>query len=248
MQHINCALAGTLALSLLLQGCSVTDSENVRTAGISANIEVVSTSSDPEVQALVSVSLQSGSGINGTDLKLTGGDRLYVTADSQKIALSESSSPINTSYEAWVSSSSTHTEYIISFEREEGTSAPTSAVMLPEPFDMQSLAKDTYEFDDEVDLNWSPSGDGKVRILYTFDCRTLSGENRMLGGLRPSVDDDGHYALDLSDVISDGDDPLIACDADVNIKRTQKGQLDPNFGEGGSINGVQKRTVSFDVS
>ncbi|WP_189613603.1 hypothetical protein [Saccharospirillum salsuginis] len=248
MQRVHCALAGTLALSLLLQGCSVTDSENVKTAGISAAIEVVSTSSDPNAQAHVSASLQSGSGINGTDLKLTGGDRLYVTADGQKIPLSESSSPIGTTYEAWVSSSSTHTEYIIGFEREEDTSAPSSTVMLPEPFDIQSMAKETYGFDEDVDLNWSPSGDNKVSILYTFDCRTESGDNRMFGGLRPSVDDDGHYAMDLSDVIPDGEDPVTACDADVAIQRTQKGQLDPNFGEGGSIKGVQKRTVTFDVS
>ena len=248
MHQSHCALAGTLAFILLLQGCSVTDSENVKIAGISADIQVTSNSSNTDGHARVTVNLQSGSGFNGTDLKLTGGDRLYVTVDGQRFTLSQSSDPISTYYEALVPSTSTHTEYLISFEREEDTSAPTSTVMLPEPFDIQALAQDEYGFDENINLQWSPAGSDKVILQYNFDCRTQSGARNAIVGLRPGIQDDGDHTVDLSDLISKGEDPLTSCDGEIRIRRAQTGRLDPNFGEGGSIEGVQQRKVTFDVS
>lgn len=246
--HARLAPAGLLAVALSLQGCSVTDSENVRTAGISAHIDVVSKSSNPNGDTTVTANLQSGSGFNGTDLKLTGGDRLYVTADGARYDLTLADDLVSIYYKARVPSASTHTEYVISFDREEDTSAPSSTVMLPEPFDIEALAKDTYDFDETVTLAWSPGGTGKMVVHYSFDCRDQSGGTPTLFGIRPDIADDGDYQLDLSDILSDQDEPLVACEGELRLKRTRNGNLDPNFGEGGSIEGVQERTVTFDVS
>lgn len=248
MRHLDRVLPATLALTLLLQGCSVTESENVRTAGISADIDVTSTTSDPDGQSRVKVTLRSGSGFTGTELELTGGDRLYVTVDGDRTLLSPSSGLFSTGYEAMVSSTSTHTEFLISFEREEDTSAPSSTVMLPEPFEVDEPAQSHYRFDDEVRLTWSPSGDGHIQLGYVFDCTLKNGEYRVLSGLHPLVDDDGSHTLKLGNLIPDGEDTMSYCGAEVVLKRTQDGQLDPNFGEGGSIQSAQERTATFAVS
>ena len=239
--------AGMLAIAVALQGCAVTESENIKTSGISAHIEVMAKSSNPNSKTRVSVNLQSGSGIGGTDLELSDGDRLYVTVDGERYRLSKSDNVINTEYDVEVPTTSTHSEFIVSFERDNDTSAPSSTAMLPEPFTINPLTKSNFEFGENIPLTWTPSGTGKIQVFYNFVCQTQSGENNAYLSI-DSPQDDGSYTLDLSDVMDEQEDGLIRCGGEIRLQRSQNGSLDSNYGEGGSIKGIQERSLSIDVS
>jgi len=40
----------------------------------------------------------------------------------------------------------------------------------------------------------------------------------------------------------------LTCDGKIDLKRINKETIDPNFGEGGRIEGIQKRRIDIDVT
>jgi len=228
-----------------ISGCSTTESENVRTQGIRAEIRVIATSSDVANDATVEVFLHVGSGgVGGTLVEISGGDTLRAYLDGEAYGLTKTSDLFGVYYAATLPTSSVNTQYKVSFERDEGVSATESSVMLPEPFEITSDTSISTTKSATLDITWSPQGAGKLALLYQFSCDGGANQSSDLFGSR-SIDDDGAFQMDLGDYLATD---VTQCEGTIELERTSSGTLDTNFGEGGYIQGVQRRSLNIAVS
>ena len=235
-----------LLLAVFLVGCSTTESENIRTKGIRAEMSVTATGASVNNDSLVEVRLYSGSGgVGGTLIELSGGDTLRAYADAQEFGLVEVSESFDLYYHATLPTGNLNTVYKVSFIRDEGVSATESTVMLPEPFEVTS--DDSVDVTKEENLNiaWSPAIIGEqLAMRIVLDCRT-SSNGSVSTNSTSYIDDDGSEIIDISNYIRED---VTTCDGEIHLKRIKIGSLDSNFGEGGSIEGVQRRIIEFNVT
>lgn len=241
-------LTRTLRVALLLllanlQGClAQTDSENVKTKGIAATITAV-INGDWGSGAEVNVTLRAGSGFGGTAIELSSGDSLSVSADGKTYRLSRVWSPFSVYYRATIPEVYQNTEFVVSFNREEDTSAPTSVATLPDPFNITSKQNQTFNYKDKIPVRWE-SGQPRstMQLSYTLTCK--QGSSSTLIVFTREISDNGSYDLDLHSHFAD-EEPFDSCRGESVLHRRLAGTLDPNFGAGGSIMGVQERTLRF---
>jgi len=232
-------------LAAFISGCSTTESENVRTQGIRAEIRVIAISSDVDTDAAVEVYLFVGSGgVGGTLVEISGGDGLRAYLDGVAYELTKTSDLFGVYYAATLPTSSVNTLYQVSFERDEGVSATESSVMLPEPFEITSDTSISATNSATLDITWSPQGAGKLTLMYRFSCEGGTNLSSDLFGSR-SIDDDGAFQMDLGDYLAAD---VTQCEGVIDLERTSSGTLDTNFGEGGYIQGVQHRSMNIAVS
>ncbi len=231
-------------LVTVLNGCSTTESENVRTQGIRAEIRIIATGSDVANEATVEAHLYVGSGgVGGTLIEISSGDSLHAYLDGEAYGLGKNSDLFGVYYAATLPTSSVNTQYQVSFERDEGVSALESVVMLPEAFQITSETSISTTKSATLDITWSPQGEGKLTLIYGFSCEGGTNSNSDDFGFR-TIDDDGAFQLDLGDYLATD---VTQCEGTIDLERTVSGTLDSNFGEGGFINGVQRRSITIDV-
>lgn len=236
---------GLLSTALLF-GCSKTDSENIRTKGIRAEMTITSIGSGLANDSEAIVRLYSGSeGFGGTLIELSEGDNLIAVIDGENYGFSEVSELFDQYYQATLPTNNLNTEYQISFVRDEGVSATESVVTLPDEFEITSSTSVDVTKSDMLLVNWSPSITGEnLTINYNFDCRTAEGGKLSIGGTQ-YISDDGAHTFDMSELVRDD---ITSCDGKIDLKRINKGSIDPNFGEGGRIEGIQRRSIDIDVT
>lgn len=237
-----------LSSLVLLTGCAQTDSDNIKTKGISAQMRVIDDNSSATSYAIVETTLYSGSGIGGTELKLTDGDRLVVYADGEAYGLKQVDDFIRTYYSTRVPNANINTEYRIAFERDEDTSADNSTIMLPDEFSIETEQNQTVGLDEETTIQWSPSGEGTMSIRAELECETNKGDSSNTGS--DSTSDTGVYTFKGRDfLISDGT-VYRSCEGTIYLERKNSKSVDSNFGEGGTISGIQRRglNISFSTS
>ena len=181
--------------SAFISGCSTTESENVRTQGIRAEIRVIAISSDVDTDAAVEVYLFVGSGgVGGTLVEISGGDGLRAYLDGIAYELTKTSDLFGVYYAATLPTSSVNSQYKVSFERDEGVSATESSVMLPEPFEITSDTSISTTNSATLDITWSPQGAGNLTLMYRFNCEGGTNQSSDLFGSR-SIDDDGAFQM-----------------------------------------------------
>ena len=127
----------TVLLSQLI-ACSETDSTDVRTSGIRAEIDVVA-QGDGETTVTANLEVGSG-GFFSTDLELAGGDTLTATAFDLTQPLSKVSELFTFFYRTTFSQDTDGSEFTVSLDRPNDTSAPDSSVTLPAGFSLQMPA------------------------------------------------------------------------------------------------------------
>lgn len=245
MSHFLYGALCTAAMS----GCSNTSSENVTTQGISAEIDVLANGSGATV---VTAALEVGSGgIGATSLELGPGDSLTVTANGiQKPMIEDASILGHFSYTASFDFDDVDTVFTVSFIRANGISAPNSNVALPDGFIVQSpTSNDVYGTNDSISIAWLPSGTSIVPTVRVSLTCTLTSGLRMSAIETVSLSSDtGVATLPVSSVIPIGQlDTTRPCDGDVDFFRWRRGNLDPNFGEGGEISAEQAERTQFFV-
>ncbi len=233
-----------LVFAALLSGCSTTESENIRTQGIRAEIRVIATGSDVASDALVEAHLYVGSGgIGGTLIEISNGDALQAYLDGEAYGLNKTSDLFGVYYSATLPTASVNTQYKVSFERDEGISATESTVMLPEAFEITSDTSISATNSATLDITWSPQGTGKLTLIYSFSCQGGTDQSSDDFGFK-NIDDDGAFQIDLGDYLASD---VTQCEGSIDLERASSGTLDSNFGEGGFINGVQRRSINIEV-
>lgn len=235
--------------TVALCGCSNTTSDNVATAGINADIDVFANGSG---RTFVDVELEVGDGLGGTSLELVAGDQLTVTANGIQKTMTEDVSIIGRfRYEAAFDFDDAGTEFTVSFSRDNGVNAPNSNVSLPEGFIVQSpLNNDVFSQAQDIPIQWMPNGTTITPdIDVSLSCSTTSGviftatQNVTLSG------DTGVASLPVASVIPFGTlDETRLCEGEVHFSRWRRGNLDPNYGEGGNITAEHIERAQFFVN
>jgi len=230
-------------LALIACNPDSTDSTNVTTAGIYANMEVNASSPG---RSGINVELNVG-GPNGTNLDLTSTERLEASAGGQTIILSQDTDFLDIDYEGTLNTSSSASPFRISFFREDGTIIDGSTVSLPDEFTLTSPSEnEVFNANQSLPLRWTPGRSGQSIELQTYTrCTTNSGSEPLTLEIF-DLSDDGAEDWPLSNITADNGndiDPTIDCEMDVKLVRNQNGTLDARFEEGGQITATQSREV-----
>jgi hypothetical protein len=237
-----------LPIAVSLSACSSTTSDNVTTEGINADIDVFANGSG---RTTVDAELEVGDGLGATSLELAPGDRLTVTANGIQKAMIEDASIIGRfRYEATFDFDNAGTMFTVSFSRDNGVNALNSNVILPEGFIVQSPQNnDVFSQADDIPIQWTPSGTTITPdIDVSLSCMTSAGiaftasENVTLSS------DTGVASLPVAAVIPIGTlDTTRLCEGEVHFSRWRRGNLDPNYGEGGNITAEHIERAQFFV-
>lgn len=238
---------------IFVVGCDQTDSGSVATSEVAADFKVISVSSDPDDKVMVTARLTRTREFNAPQLELDPGDELTVTAAGVTTTLQRSPLLFVTQYEAEVDNASTHTQFVIAFNRAEDTSAPSSIAQLPDPFDLSPMAA-SYPLSDTLLLTWTPAVTEDEVMFYRHrtscevDDVTTEGTSFIARLVTGETVDDGTLTLNIDDFIYNVDrDTLVACEAQVIFERRQEGSVDPNFGAGGDFMAIQERSLEFEI-
>lgn len=239
----NLTIINLLFLSCFLSGCSEdADSEDIRTSGIYASMDIEVTS---ETKSNIEVHLKVGGSGSNTYLNLTSGDTLIATLnDSMSVTLSKEKDFLDNdliSYKGSFSGDSAGAENSvinIAFNRPDDDSAPNSSVTLPAP--ITGLSTSVSSFDrstDNVSLSWdSINPSNSLELEVAGDCifdKTIN------------VADNGTYTINAGTLESNNidPDPPENCTVAFYLKRAANGTLDTAFGEGGYIRAKQIRKL-----
>lgn len=227
----------TLAtLALLAVGCESIESTDVMTDAIYADLVATSDGSSTHTAA----TLRLGGATSNTFVNLQGDDVLSVTAGGETKEMLEGYVGDIYIYNADFELSEADTEFIFSLDRSVDAGAPDSRCTLPEPLDVTAPAGgETFSRElDDLTITWTPSGEqDQIRVTVRGEC--MWDEVVDVNG------DPGTLVITAGTILSLDDDNPAACNATVIVQRRRSGTLDPGYGEGGSIVGVQAREVSF---
>lgn len=233
-------------LLILMTACnsSEVESESINTSGIWAGMQVESFDGDT---VKISVELNVG-GSTGTNVVLSGNDRLEVSVDGITQILDRDNDLFDVDYQTNLSNLSENAEVTISLIRTTETSAPNSMVVLPSPFSILSpVENEVFSKTGNVPLSWNVGAQtSEMEIHYFIICMNNTG-GRTSASYIIDVFDDGEYSLPLNDVPL-LNDPLLdtdqSCSLDIKFERRNPGTLDPAITEGGFISSKQERRIN----
>lgn len=217
-------------------GCESIESTDILTSAIYADLAATSDGSSTHATA----TLRSGGATSNTFVNLEGDDILTVTADGQTQEMNEGYLGDIYIYDTDFTLSAQDTEFVFALERTVDAGAPDSRCTLPAPFELtapEGGAPFSRDLDD-LTVSWSPSGEqDMVRVTVSGDC--IWDEVVDVQG------DPGTVVIPSGTLLSLDEDNPAACDATVLVQRRRVGDLDPGYGQGGSIYGVQARQVEI---
>jgi hypothetical protein len=141
---------------------------------------------------------------------------------------------------------------VVSFNRQQGGTAPDSRVTLPPAFTIVTPANRQQVTDGETVLvTWSPTGAPvPVALSYEAECTFLSGQqNFSVGTLSTDSNADGREAVLLDPIVdvarSNSTSRITRCSIDVIVQHELRGRIDPAFDDG-IARGIVSRKVNLD--
>lgn len=240
-----------ISLLVLLGACGTVESENVKSEGIHADIDVVA---EGEGSTYVSARLEVGDdGVLRTTLKMTSGDRLMAYAGGVAQQMSRSKSLLyGTSYVTTFPFAGGGTEFKVSLEREDFTDARNSKVILPAAFTITTTPDKTYsDLDDPVKTRWEPRRDDRMKIRYALECVDANGFLH-IGKYTRSISDRGKHVMTVAEILAQARrnvyDYSNGCSLTITVMRIRSGKIDRNYGEGGRISALQQRRISATIA
>lgn len=210
-------MLGALAIAALAGCTETTSSENIKTGGIAALIEVTATS---ESSSSVKATLKVGGDESNTYVILDKGDELAATAaGGEPKSMSAQSEGV---YEAEFGTGAADTEFVVDLKRPNDTPAPNSRGTLPAPFKIGALEDGKSRKTDPLDVTWDPSGsDDSMELEINGSCIFLYTKD--IPG------DSGSYTIEAGGLESTGGDKPETCDLDVKLSRKRSGSADPAY-------------------
>ena len=220
-------------------GCSEdVASDDVGTDAVYANIGVLATGNGTSE---VTTYLRVGGANSNTYLDLTDYDALIAYVNSTSKGMSQSGNGYTTSFPY----DEADTPFRVSFVRTPppdgecaGRSAPNSTLTLPPPFSITSPIQDApVSRAAPLSLQWTSSG-GVDGMSFSVDAPCLQYYADDI------ANDNGTFTIPANTLLVVGS-ANTSCTATVTIHRSRDGELDPNYGEGGTIGATQRRQVQF---
>lgn len=243
-QIIPILIASTLLGAL---GCSSesVDSEDVRTSGIWAKIDVDGRS---DGRSRVVVELNVG-GEFGTNVELSNNEYLEVEAAGVTKRMTEDTDFLDIDYQAYMDTTASETEFKIRFYRTDGENIVGSMGILANSFEITApLVTSNFGLNETVNLVWTPEVQGgSIRFYSTISC-TASDGGSTLSSESVYIDDTGIYDFDISlaSLFQNGTTGLNTaqpCEMSFTLERESFGNIDLAFEEGGFFKLTQTREV-----
>jgi hypothetical protein len=250
---------GTLGLvalaALLLPACGAKSSSTsgpqggpVPTSRMTINLRVVSSSDNPGT-AVVRANLNDGKAL-GSSYRLDGGDYFRACASGLCRNMADNDSVNSPDYIARFDYQPA-VEYVVSFNRLEGGSAPDSRIVLPPAFTIVTPANHQQVTDGEtVIVSWTPSGaPASVSLSYQADCTFAGGTHGFSGGtLSSDSNADGRESVGINPIVdlarSGATLTLTRCSIDVTVSHELQGRIDPAYRNGTAV-GIVSRVVNL---
>lgn len=239
---VDIKLTGLLILlltnGLLLSGCT-TDSEDLNTSGIEANMSVIV--GESKVTTRVDLSVSGGSG----PVELSGGDNLFAKPDitARKQLLPTGS---DGRYEADFGLNEFVSSFTFSLEREndDEDDAPNSIVTVPASFAITFPANNAEFYKtDAIQVTWSnPANTQNIDIELMSTCAGAAVAIQPL--FKTSQNDDGEYTISneqIQDFYPDSIDT--ACDLSIDVIRRRNGSADSNLNNDSEITAERRDGV-----
>jgi hypothetical protein len=227
----------TLSTFLVATGCAQVESDDVKTDGIYANLQVEATGNGSSV---ATASLKVGGSTSNTFLDLSPGDSLVAQsgADSADMVRNETLGAIW--YSAVFATDSANTPFKISFVRDVEVSAPDSDVTLPAGFAITGPAADSSysRSADAVVVTWDGSG-----AADPFSWQ-ITG-NCIVAQFGQQTADSGTLTIPAGAIQPGQNQGAASCQATIQLFRSRAGTLDGAYGEGGSVTARQTRSISI---
>jgi hypothetical protein len=227
------ALVSLCFIGLSALGCSkeTTSSSNIKTGGIAALIDVYA---DDDTSATVHVELRVGGSSSNTYVALEGGDSLTATAAGKTKTLTSVDTGV---YEADFSGVEGGTEFQVTLDRPDDTTASDNSGTLPDPFTLDDPTPDLSRKTDDLTLTWAPAKAG-------------DGMNAKIDGscIFPwdhAMSDTGSFVVAAGELDSTGGDKPETCDLTAHVERTKDGSADTLFDPESYFTLHQRRSAKF---
>jgi hypothetical protein len=232
MRTLHLGFVSLLLSASLAAGCKQeVESTDIRTTGVYPVIDVTAEGSGT---SRVLVKLKVGGPNSNTYLDLTGPDRLTATGAGATKELDSSGS---VSYAATFATEAAG-PFVVSFIRgPEDDSAPNSTVDLPEPFTIAPLTTELSRATGDLVFTWTPGPAAGVidSSLYGSCIDTII----------ETIPDDGTATISHDRIHAHDGATTDSCSVTLTLARTDVGQVDPAFTEGGRVTATQIRAALF---
>jgi len=246
---------GMAAVAALLQGCGDPKSSStsgpeggpVPTNRMTIDLRVEST--EPG-KAVVRANINDGKAL-GDSYRLDGGDYLRACVIGVCRNMADNDSVFSPDYIARFDYQP-GVDYVVSFNRLEGGSAPDSRAILPPSFTIVTPANHQMVTDgDSVIVSWSPTGaPARVWLDYAADCLFPGGTHSYSSGmLSTDTNANGDETVRIDPIVSFAQSNMVSaisrCSIDIKVHHELQGRVDPAFRKG-TATGTVTRTVNLD--
>lgn len=243
-----------ITLMILVLGCSSPDSakdnylvssDSVKSSALYADIEIIAKGNGT---TFVQASLNARDN-DGKYVKFVGTDKMSATAKSTTQLLTKGEGFLNWWTYGAIFNHDEPTEFVVALEREKDNSAPSSKVILPEKFTIDSpKTNEIFQRGEQLTVKWSPYGKTeKMDISISVDCDPTEGLINSILQSMPA-NDTGSKTFSITELLrsfNQGINNSSNCSGKVEVSRYRVGTLDSNYGEGGSIKAKQVRSREF---
>jgi hypothetical protein len=234
------------SVAILLTGCKCAAPVDSEVGTDSIHVYMVLQCAEDGTTS-VRVELSVG-GPLGSDIYLTGGDELEVTANGQSQKLEREDTWLNqVFYNGTLDTDEPGTEVTISFERPNHTSALDSCVTLPANIAIQMpQAGETFTRGDEITVSWEPSGGpGEVAIEFATICR--GGQESYSKTTSYTASDSGSAAYPVASLLDESLEGNEVCDVTITLMRETTGSISAEY-KSGEIVARRNAVVAVEIS
>jgi hypothetical protein len=229
------SLLAVMGLALTAGACTDIGSSDLLTNGMSA---VIIGEADGTGSTEVVTVLRAGGPTSTTFVELEGDDDLTVNVEGETATLTRRTLGSAHSYAASVPVDAPEATFTVALTRTIDAGAPANTFSLPAPFTVDEPAVDRFTSAEDLTITWDAANDfgGEMEVVVDGEC--------IIPWSRELTGDPGSAVIPGGDLSFVGDEPGTSCQVEVEVRRVSGGELDPAFGEGGTVQGVQVRAVT----
>jgi hypothetical protein len=221
-------------LALLASGCAKTESSDLLTSGIYADLSARSTGTGTTT---VYATLYVGNPNNLNFVELTGNDKLIASYGTEHKAMNQTELLNIVSHAAQFSTDAEGAAFEIALERSVDAGAPKSTVTLPAVFTLNPVPA-TVSRATALPLSWLPAA--------STDAMAWKATGACIGDTQGTITGDpGSWMIQAGTFTKrEGQNIADSCMVTITMTRSRAGVLDSHYGKGGTAVGIQERTVS----
>lgn len=221
-------------LAIALAACTTHESSDVLTSGIHASITAQTTGNG---KTDVRATLYVGNPVGLNFVELTGDDQLLAKSAGMTKEMRETQLLGTVSHHAEMPGDAEGTQFEVVFSRTIDDGAPSSIATLPAKFDLTATPA-TASRAQPLQFEWLPAGSpDTMSWTASGDCIEIESS--------PMTDTGSHTIAADRLKKRMGTNIADTCEVTITAFRSRTGTLDPHYGKGGDVRGMQTRTFKL---